>query len=129
YAENNSPIWSLISIAAAIILGLVVWTFVVPDSWNLKARALVSIAAGFATFMIVLLRNPAFIWRHMAYFISIATVGYVVLGRQIRLIADGAPFQSASFELVSDTGDESWQTLIIKIGAMVMLFSIAAFMD
>lgn len=129
YAENNSLIWPLISIAASIILGLLVWTFVAPDSWTLKARALASIAAGFTSFMIVLMRNPAFIWRHLAFFIGIATVGYVVMGRQVRLIADGTPFETVSFELISDTGDESWQTLFIKIGGMLLLFGIAAFMD
>ena len=129
YAENNSVVWTLISLAAAIIVGLAVWTFAIPRNWSTAAGAIASIGAGFVGFLLTLLRNPAFIWRHLAYFIGIATVGFVVLGRQIRLITDGAPFETATFEIVSDSGDENWQTLLIKIGAMVLLFGIAAIMD
>ena len=129
YAENTAVVWTLISIAAAILLGLTVWKFAVPDSWSTASQALLSIAAAFLGFLLTLTRNPVFLWRNGAYFIAIATVGYVLLGRQIRLKAEGGPFETASFELVSDGGEESWQLLLIKIGAMIILCAIFAFMD
>lgn len=97
--ENMSLLWFGLSIAAATIVGAIAWLVLTPDEWTLAARSLSTGLAAIATFVFVLLQNPAFIWRRSFSVLLWCLVGKSFFDTSISIEASQG-FGSLQFELL-----------------------------
>lgn len=97
--ENMSLLWFGISIGAATTVGAIAWLALKSVDWTLAARSVSTGVVAIATFIFVLLQNPAFIWRRSFSVLLWCLVGKSFLDTSISFEASQG-FGSLQFELL-----------------------------
>ncbi|MXY34692.1 MAG: cyclic nucleotide-binding domain-containing protein, partial [Boseongicola sp. SB0664_bin_43] len=73
--ENTSLLWSALSTGAAVVAAAISWFYFNSSEWPLSVRLAASGGVSIGTFLIFLLRNPAFFWRRCFHVLLLVLVG------------------------------------------------------
>ena len=128
-SENWNLLWTLISIVSSIVVSVLVYWLVVPVDWSQTARITTSLAAGFTWFFIILLRNPALLWRNLGYIAGLALISFVLLERNVRFSSTNGTIGDTAIEFISRSSKETWESLLLKLGALLTVLIVAGFLD